>query len=47
MMSVVVENPDGQRQLLTKGAPESVFKKCTHFESAGEFLKWSRFSSGT
>ena len=33
MMSVVVENPDGQRQLLTKGAPESVFKKCTHFES--------------
>ena len=36
MMSVVVENADGQRQLLTKGAPESVFKKCTHFESAGE-----------
>ena len=36
MMSVVVENTDGQRQLLTKGAPESVFKKCTHFESAGE-----------
>jgi Mg2+-importing ATPase len=36
MMSVVVENPDGQRQLLTKGAPESVFKKCTHFESEGE-----------
>jgi Mg2+-importing ATPase len=43
MMSVVVESPDGQRQLLTKGAPESVFKKCTHFESAGEILKWSRF----
>ncbi len=36
MMSVVVENGDGSRQLLTKGAPESVFKKCTHFESAGE-----------
>jgi Mg2+-importing ATPase len=36
MMSVVVEGPDGVRQLLTKGAPESVFKKCTHFESAGE-----------
>ncbi|MDE2238200.1 MAG: magnesium-translocating P-type ATPase, partial [Elusimicrobia bacterium] len=30
MMSVVVEGPDGQRQLLTKGAPESVFKKCMH-----------------
>jgi Mg2+-importing ATPase len=36
MMSVVVEGVDGQRQLLTKGAPESVFKKCTHFESDGE-----------
>lgn len=36
MMSVVVEGPDGQRQILTKGAPESVFKKCTHFECNGE-----------
>jgi len=38
MMSVVVEGPDGQRQLLTKGAPEAVFKKCTHFESDGEIF---------
>jgi Mg2+-importing ATPase len=37
MMSVVVQTPDGQRQLLTKGAPESVFKKCTSFESEGNF----------
>ena len=36
MMSVVVEGPDGQRQLLTKGAPEAVFAKCTHFESDGD-----------
>jgi Mg2+-importing ATPase len=36
MMSVVVEGPDGQRELLTKGAPESVFAKCTHFESDGD-----------
>jgi Mg2+-importing ATPase len=36
MMSVVVEGPDGQRQLLTKGAPEAVFAKCTHFESNGD-----------
>ena len=36
MMSVAVEGPDGQRQLLTKGAPEAVFAKCTHFESDGE-----------
>jgi Mg2+-importing ATPase len=35
-MSVAVEGPDGERQLLTKGAPEAVFAKCTHFESEGE-----------
>ena len=38
MMSVIVEGPDGQRQILTKGAPESVFRKCTHFESEGEIF---------
>ena len=38
MMSVVVEGPDGMRQLLTKGAPEAVFKKCTCFESDGEIF---------
>lgn len=36
MMSVVVEGPNGERQLLTKGAPEAVFAKCTQFESDGE-----------
>jgi Mg2+-importing ATPase len=39
MMSVVVEGPDGARQLLTKGAPEAVFKRCTHFESDGEIFE--------
>jgi Mg2+-importing ATPase len=38
MMSVVVEGPDGQRELLTKGAPEAVFAKCTHFKSEDEIL---------
>ena len=38
MMSVAIECPDGERQLLTKGAPEAVFAKCTHFESDGEIL---------
>ncbi len=38
MMSVAVEGPDGQRQLLTKGAPEAVFSKCTHFESDGDIF---------
>ena len=38
MMSVVVQGPDGVCQLLTKGAPEAVFTKCTHFESEGEIF---------
>jgi Mg2+-importing ATPase len=36
MMSVAVEDPDKGRQLLTKGAPEAVFPRCTHFQSEGE-----------
>jgi Mg2+-importing ATPase len=36
MMSVAVELPNGSRQLITKGAPESVFARCTKFESKGE-----------
>ncbi len=39
MMSVVVEGPDGERELLTKGAPEAVFSRCTHFESDGEVFQ--------
>jgi len=38
MMSVAVQGPDGECQLLTKGAPEAVFSKCTHFESEGEMF---------
>ncbi len=38
MMSVAVEGPSGQRQLLTKGAPEAVFAQCTAFESQGEIF---------
>jgi Mg2+-importing ATPase len=38
MMSVVVEGPGGERQILTKGAPEAVFNRCTHFESEGEIF---------
>jgi Mg2+-importing ATPase len=39
MMSVVVEGPDSQCQMLTKGAPEAVFGQCTHFESEGEIFE--------
>jgi Mg2+-importing ATPase len=38
MMSVAVEGVGGERQLLTKGAPEAVFNRCTHFESEGEIF---------
>ncbi|HUE37399.1 MAG TPA: magnesium-translocating P-type ATPase, partial [Candidatus Acidoferrum sp.] len=36
MMSVAVQGPDGQKVLLTKGAPEAVFARCTEFTSDGE-----------
>jgi Mg2+-importing ATPase len=38
MMSVAVQGPNGQRQLLTKGAPEAVFSRCASFESEGEIF---------
>jgi Mg2+-importing ATPase len=38
MMSVIVENPQGEYEILTKGAPEAVFGHCTHFESEDEIL---------
>ncbi len=36
MMSVMVEDPDGKAILLTKGAPEEVFHRCSHFELDGQ-----------
>ncbi|HEY5892547.1 MAG TPA: magnesium-translocating P-type ATPase [Chthoniobacterales bacterium] len=36
MMSVVVETPDKDHQLLTKGAPEAIFPRCRFFELEGE-----------
>ena len=36
MMSVVVETPDKDHQLLTKGAPEAIFPCCTFFELDGK-----------
>jgi Mg2+-importing ATPase len=38
MMSVVVELPGGVHRLLTKGAPEEVFRRCTRFELEDEIL---------
>ena len=36
MMSVLLENPEGNAILLTKGAPEEVFHQCSHFELDGK-----------
>ena len=36
MMSVVVATPAGDHQLLTKGAPEAIFPRCSHFELDGK-----------
>jgi Mg2+-importing ATPase len=36
MMSVVVATPDGTHRLICKGAPESVFSRCTQFELDGD-----------
>jgi Mg2+-importing ATPase len=36
MMSVLVQNPEGKSILLTKGAPEEIFQRCSHFELDGK-----------
>ena len=36
VMSVVVETPDGTYRMITKGAPEEIFKRCTRFELDGD-----------
>jgi Mg2+-importing ATPase len=46
MMSVAIECPNGERQLLTKGAPEAVFAKCTHFECDGETIPMEPILAG-
>jgi P-type Mg2+ transporter len=38
MMSVIVESPGGDYEILTKGAPEAVFSRCSQFESEGEYF---------
>jgi Mg2+-importing ATPase len=38
MMSVVVEI-DGKHRIITKGAPEEIFKRCTKYELDGEIME--------
>lgn len=39
MMSVLVQDPDGHSILLTKGAPEEIFLRCSQFELDGKLSK--------
>jgi Mg2+-importing ATPase len=36
IMSIVVDEPDGRRRLLAKGAPEEILRRCATFEAEGE-----------
>ena len=38
IMSVIVE-ADGKQTLISKGAPEEIFKRCSHYELEGEILE--------
>ncbi|MDH7599958.1 MAG: magnesium-translocating P-type ATPase [Sedimentisphaerales bacterium] len=38
LMSVVVETPQGTHRIITKGAPEEVFRRCNRFELDGEIF---------
>jgi Mg2+-importing ATPase len=42
MMSVVVERPDKDHQLLTKGAPEAVFPRCKYYELNGKIFSFAQ-----
>jgi magnesium-transporting ATPase (P-type) len=46
MMSVIVETPEHEYCILTKGAPEAVFARCTQFESEGEILPMEPILTG-
>ena len=38
LMSVVVETHEGTHRIITKGAPEEIFRRCTRFELNGEIM---------
>ncbi len=42
IMSVVVEG-DSRHRIISKGAPEEVFKRCTHYELDGEVYEMENF----
>ncbi|HVH66751.1 MAG TPA: magnesium-translocating P-type ATPase [Gemmatimonadales bacterium] len=38
IMSIVLDEPDGRRRLLAKGAPEEILRRCATFEAEGEIF---------
>ena len=38
IMSVVVRTPEGKDRIISKGAPEAIFPRCTNFELDGKLL---------
>ena len=42
LMSVVVETPEGTHRIISKGAPEEVFRRCARFELHGRIYPLSR-----
>ena len=47
MMSVMVQDPEGNAILFTKGAPEEVFHQCSHFELDGKLSPMDPKRMGT
>lgn len=41
LMSVVIEE-NGMQKIITKGAPEEIFQRCSHYELDGELLEMER-----
>jgi len=39
IMSVIVQEADGAHVLISKGAPEEIYKRCTHYELDGEIFE--------
>ncbi len=46
IMSVVVRTPEGKDRIISKGAPEAIFPRCTQFELDGKLLPMDQLHTG-
>jgi P-type Mg2+ transporter len=46
LMSVLLEAPDGGRQLVVKGAPEAVLQRCAHADDSARAVLDAQFAAG-